>query len=280
VSVLLISCPDRPGLVAATAGILHRHGANIVSADQHTDAAHGLFLQRIEYTLAPDADADALGADLAAVAAELGMTLERRDPTATGRVAILVSKEGHCLYDLLSRVALGDIRAEVPIVISNHDDHREVTERFGVPFLHLPVDPDDRESQQRAVLAALDAADIDLVVLARYMQIIPPWLVDRYPNRIINIHHSFLPAFIGARPYHRAHERGVKIIGATAHYVTVNLDEGPIICQDVTPVSHRDDVERLIQLGGDIEQTVLARAVRLHLDHRVLTYANRTVVFS
>ena len=137
--MLLISCPDRPGLVAATAGILHRHGANIVSADQHTDAAHGLFLQRIEYTLAPDADADALGADLAAVAAELGMTLERRDPTATGRVAILVSKEGHCLYDLLSRVALGDIRAEVPIVISNHDDHREVTERFGVPFLHLPV---------------------------------------------------------------------------------------------------------------------------------------------
>ena len=207
------------------------------------------------------------------------MTWEIVEPGQRARVALLVSKEGHCLLDLLARIRLGELAADVPVVISNHEDHREITEHFGVPFLHLPVDPDDKAAQQRALLAALDEVDVELVVLARYMQILPPEIIERFPRRIINIHHSFLPAFVGAKPYHQAYDRGVKIIGATAHYATAELDQGPIICQEVTPVSHRDTPERLIRLGGDLEQTVLARAVRLHLERRVLTYANRTVIF-
>ena len=194
-------------------------------------------------------------------------------------MALLVSKEGHCLLDLLSRHHLGLLNIDIPVVLSNHPDFREITEKFGVPFLHLPVDLDHKSAQQRAVLQALEEHDIDLVVLARYMQILPPEIIDRYPRRIINIHHSFLPAFIGAKPYHQAYDRGVKIIGATAHYATAELDQGPIIRQDVTPVSHRDDPERLIRMGGDLEVVVLADAVRLHIEHRILTYANRTVVF-
>lgn len=278
-TVLLLSCPDRPGLVAATSGLIHDRGGNIAHADQHADERHGLFLQRIEFEFADDGAHERFRADFAALADSLGMTWEIVEPGRRARVALLVSKEGHCLLDLLARVRLGELSADVPIVISNHEDHREITEHFGVPFLHLPVDPDDKASQQQALLAALDEADVELVVLARYMQILPPGIIDRFPRRIINIHHSFLPAFVGAKPYHQAYDRGVKIIGATAHYATAELDQGPIICQEVTPVSHRDSPERLIRLGGDLEQTVLARAVRLHLERRVLTYANRTVIF-
>jgi formyltetrahydrofolate deformylase len=279
VSVLLLSCPDQPGLVAATANFIYERNGNIVDADQHRDATANIFLQRIEFELPEHVSRDAFAAEFADVAFRFSMTWELSQDTDRQRVALLVSKEGHCLFDLLSRVALGDIAAEIPVVISNHPDHQQIVEHFGIPFVCLPVDPADKPAQQREVLRVLEEAKVDLVVLARYMQILPAEIVDRFPRRIINIHHSFLPAFVGAKPYHQAYERGVKLIGATAHYVTAELDQGPIICQEVTHVSHRDDVDRLIQLGGDMEQMALARAVRLHLGHRVLAYANRTVVF-
>ena len=278
-TVLLLSCPDRPGLVAATSTLIHRSGGNIAHADQHADDRHGLFVQRIEFDFSDDGALDVFRSEFAALAESLDMEWEMVEPHQRARVALLVSREGHCLLDLLSRIRLGELVADVPIVISNHEDHREITEHYGVPFLHLPVDPADKSVQQRALLGALEDADVELIVMARYMQILPSEIIDRFPRRIINIHHSFLPAFVGAKPYHQAYDRGVKIIGATAHYATAELDQGPIICQEVTPVSHRDTPERLIRLGGDLEQTVLARAVRLHLERRILSYANRTVVF-
>lgn len=278
-TVLLLSCPDQPGLVAATSRLISDRGGNIAHADQHADDRHGLFLQRIEFNFPNDADHQRFRTEFSALAQSLDMTWEMWEPAQRARIALLVSKEGHCLLDLLARIRLGEMAADVPVVISNHEVHREITEHFGVTFLHLPVDPADKPAQQQALLAALDHADVELVVLARYMQILPPEIIERYPRQIINIHHSFLPAFVGAKPYHQAYDRGVKIIGATAHYATAELDQGPIICQEVTPVSHRDTPERLIRLGGDLEQIVLARAVRLHLERRVLTYANRTVIF-
>jgi formyltetrahydrofolate deformylase len=272
VTVLLLSCPDRPGLVATVAGFIHQRGGNIVDADQHTDRTHGLFLQRVQFDLDPNL-IEGFAADFAPVAAELGLTWSIHQPGDRARMVILVSRQGHCLYDLLGRVAMDELHAEVAAVISNHTDHQVAAERFGVPFVHHPDDPGD------GLLATLEDLRPDLIVLARYMRILPPSIIDAFRYRIINIHHSFLPAFIGARPYHQAYERGVKIIGATAHYATEDLDEGPIICQDTAPVSHRDDVDDLIRRGRDLEMVVLARAVSLHLEHRVLAYANRTVVF-
>ncbi|HNI34021.1 MAG TPA: formyltetrahydrofolate deformylase [Microthrixaceae bacterium] len=278
-TVLLLSCPDRPGLVAATSTLIHHSGGNIAHADQHADDRHGLFVQRIEFEFPDGRSLDAFRSEFAVLAESLDMEWEMVEPDQRARVALLVSREGHCLLDLLSRIRLGELAADVPVVISNHEDHREITEHYGVPFLHLPVDPVDKSAQQRALLDALKEADVELIVMARYMQILPSEIIDRFPRRIINIHHSFLPAFVGAKPYHQAYDRGVKIIGATAHYATAELDQGPIICQEVTPVSHRDTPDRLIRLGGDLEQTVLARAVRLHLERRILSYANRTVIF-
>ncbi len=278
-TVLLLSCPDRPGLVAATSTLIHHRGGNIAHADQHADDRQGLFVQRIEFEFPDGRSLDAFRSEFAVLAESLDMEWEMVEPDQRARVALLVSREGHCLLDLLSRIRLGELAADVPVVISNHEDHREITEHYGVPFLHLPVDPVDKSAQQRALLDALEEADVELIVMARYMQILPSEIIDRFPRRIINIHHSFLPAFVGAKPYHQAYDRGVKIIGATAHYATAELDQGPIICQEVTPVSHRDTPERLIRLGGDLEQTVLARAVRLHLERRILSYANRTVIF-
>jgi formyltetrahydrofolate deformylase len=278
VAVLLLCCPDRRGIVARVAGFLHEHGGNIVDADQHTDREHGLFLQRVEVDLPEGTTADDLRAAFAPVADEFGMTWSVHGDERPS-LAVLVSKQGHCLYDLLGRAAMGELDADISVVISNHPDHADAAERFGVPFRHLPVDPADRPAQQRALLAALVEADVDLVVLARYMQVLPPDVTAAFEHRIINIHHSFLPAFVGARPYHQAHDRGVKIIGATAHYATAELDQGPIICQDTVAVSHRDDIDRFVRRGRDLEMVVLARAVQLHLEHRVLAYANRTVVF-
>lgn len=278
-TVLLLSCPDRPGLVAATSTLIHHSGGNIAHADQHADDRQGLFVQRIEFEFPDGRSLDAFRSEFAVLAESLDMEWEMVEPDQRARVALLVSREGHCLLDLLSRIRLGELAADVPVVISNHEDHREITEHYGVPFLHLPVDPVDKSAQQRALLDALEEADVELIVMARYMQILPSEIIDRFPRRIINIHHSFLPAFVGAKPYHQAYDRGVKIIGATAHYATAELDQGPIICQEVTPVSHRDTPDRLIRLGGDLEQTVLARAVRLHLERRILSYANRTVIF-
>ena len=275
-TVLLLRCPDQPGIVAAVGQTIAALGGNIVHADQHTDRVHGLFLQRVEATFPEHADVEAA---MRPVAAAYGMTWSLHGEGPRPRLAVLVSRQGHCLADLLSRVELGEMDAEIGLVVSNHEDHRSLVERHGLAFHHLPVEPDDSGRQAQAVHELVDAHDVDLVVLARYMRILPADFVAAYEHRIVNIHHSFLPAFVGAKPYHQAYERGVKVIGATAHYATADLDQGPIICQDVTPVSHRHDVEDLVRLGADLERTVLARAVRLHLQHRVLTYGNRTVVF-
>ena len=275
-TVLLLRCPDQPGIVAAVGQTIAALGGNIVHADQHTDRVHGLFLQRVEATFPEGAD---VAAALRPVAAAYGMTWSMHRSGPPARLAILVSRQGHCLADLLARIELGELDATVAFVASNHDDHEDLVRRHGVEFHLLPVDPDEPERQSKEMHELVAAAGVDLVVLARYMRILPPAFVDDFAHRIINIHHSFLPAFVGAKPYHQAWERGVKLIGATAHYATSDLDEGPIIHQDVRPVSHRHEVADLVRLGADLERTVLARAVRLHLEHRVLTYGNRTVVF-
>jgi len=208
------------------------------------------------------------------------MQVQLRFTDVKPRVAILASKQSHCLFDLLSRWHSGELPADIVTVINNHPDHADLVQHMGVPYLHLPVTPETKSAQEESVLRALNEQQVDLVILARYMQILSPNLVNAYPSRLINIHHSFLPAFIGANPYRQAHDRGVKIIGATAHYVTADLDEGPILDQEVSRVSHRDSVADLTRKGRDLETIVLARAVRAHLEHRVLVYGSKTVVFS
>ena len=279
-ATLLISCPDQPGLVAAVSDFVYCRDGNIIHADQHTDQHEGVFLQRVEWLPAdPTTRATDIEAAFAPIAERFSMDWQIHMAGARPKVALLVSKLGHCMYDLLARWRMGELEADIPVVISNHDVLRSDAERFDVDFHHLAVTAETKEQQEIRLLDLLEGHGVDTIVLARYMQILTPEVVDRYPGRIINIHHSFLPAFVGAKPYHRAHERGVKIIGATAHYVTSALDEGPIIEQDVVRVSHRDAVEDLVQKGRDLEMLVLARAVRAHLDNRVLIYGNKTVVF-
>ncbi len=279
-ATLLISCRDQKGLVAAVSDFLYRHDGNIVHADQHTDLEESVFLQRVEFELDGFAIArDEIEAAFRPIAERFDMTWSLRFSDYVPRVAVLVSKTHHCMYDILARWRMGEIHAEIPVVISNHPDGREIVEEFGVAYEHLPVAKDAKAAQETQVVALLEAHRIDVVILARYMQVLSDDLVRRYRNRIINIHHSFLPAFAGARPYHQAHERGVKIIGATAHYATPELDQGPIIDQDVARVSHRDSVADLMRKGRDLERVVLARAVDLHLRNRVLVYGNKTVVF-
>lgn len=276
---MLITCPDRPGIVAAVASFLYESGANIVHADQHVDREESLFLQRVEFDL-DGIDLERIRLGFSEVAERFAMkwSLHRSDEATN--VAVLCSREPHCLVDLLARWETGELPGRPVAVISNHSTHAPVAARHGLPYYHLPVTADTKPAQEEKLLGVLEELNVGLVVLARYMQILTERVVARYPNRIINIHHSFLPAFAGARPYHQAHGRGVKVIGATAHYVTVDLDQGPIIEQDVTRVSHRDDVDTLIQKGRDLERVVLARAVRAHLEHRVLVYRNKTVVFA
>jgi formyltetrahydrofolate deformylase len=279
-AVLLISCPDRPGIVAAVSDFIFRAGGNIIHADQHTDRQEGVFLQRLEWELDGFAiPRDEIAAAFDPIARRFDMRWRLRFSDHRPRVAVLVSRQGHCMYDLLARWRMGELPAEIPLVVSNHPDLSEGADRFGVEFHHLPVSPDTKAAQEAQILELLEQHRIDLVVLARYMQVLTPGFVERWPQRIINIHHSFLPAFAGARPYHQAHERGVKVIGATAHYVTAGLDEGPIIEQDVARVSHRDTVEDMVHKGRDLEMVVLARAVRLHLERRVIVYGPKTAVF-
>jgi formyltetrahydrofolate deformylase len=279
-ATLLISCPDQKGIVAAVSDFLYRHEGNIIHADQHTDAEERIFLQRVEWELAGFAlGRDEIAAAFSPIADRFGMTWSLHFSDAVPRVAIFVSRLAHCMYDLLARWRMGEYRAEIPLALSNHPDHRDIAEGFGAAFHHLPVTPDTKREQEQRALAVLEEERVDVVVLARYMQVLSADFVSRFPNRIINIHHSFLPAFAGARPYHQAHERGVKIIGATAHYVTPELDQGPIIEQDVVRVSHRDSVPDLVRKGRDLEKTVLARAVDLHLRNRIVVYGNKTVVF-
>ncbi|MCZ7591846.1 MAG: formyltetrahydrofolate deformylase [Kiritimatiellae bacterium] len=279
-AVLLVSCADKPGIVASVTAFFARHNGNILDLEQHSDDESHLFFMRLEWDLRGFAlTLDDVHREFQPIAQQFGMQWQlcRRDTRA--RVAIFVTREPHCLVELLARQRAGEWPADIPLVVSNREDLRGVAEQFNVPFHCLPVSPDNKSAQEAAAKALLKEHNIDLVVLARYMQIVTADFIRDYPNRMINIHHSFLPAFPGARPYRQAHTRGVKVIGATSHYVTEDLDAGPIIEQDIARISHRDSVEDLIRKGRDIEKIVLARAVTAHLEHRVLVHDNRTIVF-
>lgn len=279
-ATLLISCPDQKGLVAKIANFIYSNGGNIIHADQHTDFTTGLFLLRVEWQLEGfHLPRSMIESVFAANAKPLQAEWSLHFSDTVPRVAIWVTKQDHCLLDLLWRQHAGEIRAEIPLIISNHTDLYPIANQFGIEFYHIPITEDNKIQQEARQLDLLREYRIDLVVLAKYMQILTPDFLNFFP-KVINIHHSFLPAFAGANPYQRAHERGVKIIGATAHYITADLDEGPIIEQDVVRVSHRDTVADLIRKGKDLERIVLARAVRLHLQNRILVYDNRTVVFA
>ena len=279
-ATLLVSCPDQPGLVARLAQVLYGHGANILDADQHTDTQAGIFFQRIRFDLdGLRTDRTTLEHGIQEVADGLGMSFRLCYAERRKRVAIFVSRYDHCLYDLLLRHRAGELACEIPLIVSNHPDLEPVARQFDVAYRVFPITKDTKRAQEEQERALLDAEKIDLVVLARYMQVLSADFVEAWRERVINIHHSFLPAFMGARPYHHAHERGVKLIGATAHYATADLDEGPIIEQDVIRASHRDTVADLVRKGRDVERAVLSRAVRWHLDDRVLAYGNKTVVF-
>ncbi len=277
-AVLLIDCPDRKGLVARVSGLLYERGANILHADQHRDQDLGLFFMRVEFEL-DGFDLEGFRTVFAALAGELAMTWKLTASTPRPRVALFCSQVLHCMADLLHRWRTGELHCEIPLIVSNHRDVAPLAAFYGVPFAHVPVTAATRAMAEARQLELLAENAIELVVLARYMQILSPAFVARYPSAIVNVHHSFLPAFTGARPYHAAHARGVKLIGATSHYVTEVLDDGPIIEQDVARISHRDQVEDLVARGRDLERMVLSRAVRWHLDRRILCYGNKTVVF-
>ncbi len=275
--VLLITCKDRSGIVAKVAQCIAGEGGNIVESAQYTDEESGTFFMRVAF--APASDIAAFRSAFAKIADAIGCEWNLHNAERKPRVAILVSKGGHCLNDLLYRTATGRLPMEVTSVISNHQTWRRRVEHEGIAFHHLPVDADSKAAQEAKMLELLEAQQVDLVVLARYMQVLSETICTKLSGRIINIHHSFLPGFKGAKPYHRAHERGVKMVGATAHYVTADLDEGPIIAQDVSVVDHADSVDDLIAQGQDNESRVLARAVKAHIEHRVLLNGRRTVVF-
>ncbi|NWF59280.1 MAG: formyltetrahydrofolate deformylase [Fischerella sp.] len=278
-ATLLISCPDQRGLVAKFANFIYSNGGNIIHADQHTDFASGLFLTRLEWQLEGfNLPRELIAPAFNAIAKPLSAKWELHFSDKVPRIAIWVSKQEHCLLDLIWRHRAKEFAAEIPLMIGNHPHLKEVAEQFDIDYYHIPINKDNKPEQEAKQLELLRQYNIDLVVLAKYMQILSTDFIAKFPQ-VINIHHSFLPAFVGANPYHQAFERGVKIIGATAHYANSDLDAGPIIEQDVVRVSHRDKVEDLIRKGKDLERVVLARAVRLHLQNRVLVYENRTVVF-
>jgi len=278
--VALLYGPDRPGLVARVAGWIYESGGNIIHADQHRDAEAGVFFQRVEWAPEQGADAPALAEAFRAFAAgELGMTARVALGGARPSVAVFVSKAGHCFHDLVLRWLAGDFPCEIRLVVSNHSDLASEAARYGLPFVHTPVASDGKAEAEARQLELLEREGVDLVVLARYMQILSADFLERFGKPVINIHHSFLPAFAGARPYHQAYRRGVKLIGATAHYATSELDQGPIIHQDVARVSHRHTAPDLVRKGRDLEKTALARAVAWHLENRILVYSGKTVVF-
>ncbi|MBY7736618.1 formyltetrahydrofolate deformylase [Paenibacillus polymyxa] len=280
-SRMLVSCPDGPGIVATVSRFLYEHGANIVQSDQYTmDPSGGMFFMRIEFDL-PNLSAaqSQLEQDFVAVAEQFRMEWTISAVSRKKKLAIFVSKEDHCLVELLWQWQAGDLDADISLVVSNHPDMKEYVESFGIPYHHIPVTADTKPEAERRQLEVI-GEEIDVIILARYMQIISPKFIEHYRNRIINIHHSFLPAFVGGKPYAQAYNRGVKIIGATAHYVTEELDGGPIIEQDVQRVSHGDDVNELKRIGRTIERVVLARAVKWHTEDRILVHENKTVVFN
>jgi formyltetrahydrofolate deformylase len=277
--VLTLACPDRPGIVHAVTSFLMRHGGNIMESQQFGDQLQNRFFMRIDFEVSAHVSADDLRADFAATAAEFSMDYELWSAAAPYRTLIMVSRQLHCHNDLLFRTSTGDLQLEVPVVVSNHLDAEPLVKSHGIEFRHIPVTPDTKQYAERELMELVDGLGIHLVVLARYMQILSDPLCRQLSGRAINIHHSFLPSFKGARPYHAAFDRGVKLVGATAHYVTGDLDEGPIIEQDVTRVDHTHNPEQLVAAGRDVEAAVLSRAVRWHSQTRVLLNGNRTVVF-
>jgi formyltetrahydrofolate deformylase len=280
-AILLISCPDQQGIVCAVTDFLMRHNGNIIDLEQHTDTGESAFFMRVEWEL----DGFALPRDQ--ISEKFGLIADRHQMKAElhfsdyrPRMAIFVSKFSHCIHDLLARWHAGECNADIPVIVSNHPDLEPLAKMYGIEFELIPVTNENKARQEQKTLKLMREYSIDLIVLARYMQILSDDFCANFPNRIINIHHSFLPAFVGAKPYHSAHQRGVKIVGATSHYVTSDLDEGPIIEQEVMRVTHKDSVESLIRKGRDLEKVVLSRAVWAHLQNKVLVYKNRTVVFS
>ncbi|OBZ11540.1 formyltetrahydrofolate deformylase [Bacillus sp. FJAT-27264] len=278
---MLISCPDGPGIVAAVSHFLHQHGANIVQSDQYTmDPDGGMFFMRVEFDLPKLGERlEELRTQFSTVADKFEMDWQIFQVSHKKRLAIFVSKEDHCLVELLWQWQAGDLDAEIALVVSNHTDMQSYVESFGIPFHHIPVTAETKAAAEKRQLEVI-GGDIDVIILARYMQIISPSFIEHFRHKIINIHHSFLPAFVGGKPYAQAYQRGVKIIGATAHYVTEELDGGPIIEQDVQRVSHSDDVNELKRIGRTIERVVLARAVKWHIEDRILVHNNKTVVFN
>ena len=279
-AVLLISCPDRKGVVATISDFVFRHNGNILHADEHADEESNLFLMRVEFDPSGfDIDLEDFSRHFTPIADEFEMQWRLARSNYRQKMIILVSKYDHCLVDLLYRHKSGELACNIPLIISNHADNQPIADFYRIPYITIPVPKDSKRQAEEKILSLLQQHNPDFMVLARYMQILSNEFVHRYPQRIINIHHSFLPAFVGAKPYHQAFTRGVKLIGATSHYVTEVLDDGPIIEQDVVRISHRDSLDDLLQKGRDLEKVVLSRAVRWHIENRVLLYGNKTVVF-
>lgn len=281
-ATILMHCDDQIGIVAKVTEFIQNNRGNILALDQHVDHEEGQFFMRIMWDLAEFAIPKDKIQDYfqTLIASAYNMQFKVYFSEDKPRMALFVSKMDHCLFDILARYQGREWNVEIPLVISNHEDLRSVVEQFGIPFYCFPITKDNKETQEAKELELLDKYNITFVVLARYMQIISPEFISKYPNKIINIHHSFLPAFTGAKPYHAAYKRGVKIIGATSHYVTTDLDEGPIIEQDVTRITHRDTVDDLVLKGRDLEKIVLSRAINLHIQRKTLVYNNKTIVFS
>jgi len=280
-AILLIQCPDQKGIVAEVSRFLYSYNGNILEVDQHVDVEMGMFFMRAAWEL----DSFSLGKDeilprfKEEVAQRFGMEIKLHFDFPKPRMAIFVSKLSHCLFDILGRHHAGQLDVDIPMVISNHPDLKSIVEAFGIPFFHIPVTPSKKEAAEQRQLELLEEHKVDFIVLARYMQIVSGDFIRHFPNRIINIHHSFLPAFVGARPYHAAYERGVKIIGATAHYVTEELDAGPIIEQEVARVRHHNAIAELVQIGQDVEKVTLSKAIKYHIERKVLSFRNKTIIF-
>lgn len=281
-AILKIHCPDQSGIVARVTDFINLHHGNIVEVDQHVDREDNLFFMRVVWDLSnfnlPKSEIDSTFSKFLGEPYQMKYTLNFSDEKP--RMAIFVSKAAHCLYDLLARYQTGEYKVDVPVIISNHTTLEPVAKQFGIDFVHIPITAETKSEQEKKQLEVLKKYKIDFAVLARYMQVLSAEFIKSYPEKIINIHHSFLPAFAGAKPYHAAHKRGVKIIGATSHYVTSDLDAGPIIEQDINRISHHDSIQTLIQKGKDVEKIVLARAVKAHIDRKTLVYKNRTIIFN
>ena len=280
-AILLMSCPDREGIVAVATKYINKYGGNVLSLDQYVDKEEGIFFMRIVWDLTKfTIKKETLKATIEALFVKrYSLSFELFFSTDKPRMAIFVSKMSHCLYDLLARYTAGDWNVELPMIVSNHPDMELAAKRFDIPYFHIPITKETKAEQEAYTLRLLKEHRIDFIVLARYMQILSPTFIEAYPNNVINIHHSFLPAFVGAKPYHAAHARGVKIIGATSHYVTSDLDAGPIIEQSTARITHKDSVESLVRKGRDLEKIVLSHAVENHIEHKILSHKNKTIIF-